>query len=74
MKVIAIKPAFFNGQRIRVGAELEVPDNLKASWFVKSDNAKPKAEKAKKDEPKALSELGGASGKSFNDVHSDTLA
>lgn len=72
MKVVAIKPAFFNGRRVRLGDELDVPEGLKASWFVASASHEAKEAKAKpaKQEPKALSELGGAKAKSFVDVTS----
>lgn len=71
MKVIAIKPAFYNGARVRVGAELEVPDTLKGSWFAKADTAAAKPAKVSKakDEPKALSELPKGSGKTFVEAH-----
>ena len=77
MKVVAIKPAFFNGTRIRVGAEVEIPDNLKGSWFAKVDSPVAKATKAvkPKEEPKALSQLPKGEGKSFIDAHAgDGLA
>lgn len=71
MLVTAIKPAFHNGRRVRVGAVVEVPDDHKGSWFVANDTPAARAAKAKpaKAEPKALSELGGEASKSFNDVH-----
>lgn len=72
MKVVAIKPAFYNGARIRVGAEVDVPENYKGSWFVKAEAQAAKAAKAPKakDEPKALSQLPKGEGKSFNEAHS----
>jgi hypothetical protein len=78
MKVLAIAAAFHNGSRVRPGAELEVPDNFKGSWFVKVDAPEAKAAKAArvraKDEPKALSQL-AASSTSFIDAHAgDSLA
>lgn len=78
MKVIAITAAFYNGSRVRPGAEVEVPDNLKGSWFVKADAAEAKAAKATrakpKDEPKALSQL-AAGTKTFLEAHAgDSLA
>ena len=36
MKVKAIQPAFFNGSRVRVGQELDVPPGMKGSWFVRT--------------------------------------
>ena len=76
MKIVAIKPAFYNGRRVRVGDELDIPQGLKGSWFaatatIEAKQAKvEKAEKAKptKDVPKALSELGTAAAKSFNET------
>lgn len=76
MKVVAIEAAFYNGSRVRPGAEVEVPDNLKGSWFVKVDAPEAKAIKAPKvkDAPKALSQMVN-SGKSFVDTHAtDSLA
>ena len=35
MKVKAIQPAFFNGSRVRVGQELDVPSGMKGAWFVR---------------------------------------
>lgn len=34
MKVVAIKEAFYNGRRVRVNAQLDVPEDTKGSWFV----------------------------------------
>lgn len=79
MKVIAITAAFHNGSRVRPGAEVEVPDNFKGSWFVKVDAPEAKAAKAAraakpKDEPKALSQLAAGS-KTFIEAHAgDSLA
>ena len=79
MKVIAIAAAFHNGARVRPGAEVDVPDNFKGSWFVKVDAPEAKAARAArtaktKDEPRALSQL-AKDGKSFIDAHSgDSLA
>lgn len=75
MKVIALKPAFYNGARIRAGAELEVPDNMKGSWFVKADTIEAKAAKPAKQkaEPKALSELAKGDG-TFIEAHKADLA
>jgi hypothetical protein len=72
MKVVAIKPAFYNGSRVRPGVELEVPSDLKGSWFAKTNT--PAAEEARAVRspraraPKALSELNKADGTSFNDM------
>lgn len=71
MKVTAIKVAFYNGRRVRVGDVVEVPEGLKGSWFAKSDSPAAKAAKVapKKDEPKALSELAKPGAKTFMEVH-----
>ncbi len=58
MKVKAIAPAFYKGNRVRVGAEVEVADDFKASWFVPNGEAvkaKPAAKTAKA--PATLSEM-----------------
>lgn len=70
MKIVATKTAFYNGRRVRPGAELDVPQGLKGSWFapVASPEAKAAKEKPAKPEPKALSELGSENAKRFNDV------
>lgn len=78
MKVIAIAAAFYNGARVRPGAEVEVPDTFKGSWFVKVDGPEAKAARAArvktKDEPRALSQL-AKDGKSFVEAHAgDSLA
>ena len=71
MKVTAIKPAFYGGRRVRVGDDVEVPETFKAAWFVKTDSPAAKAAKEvpAKEVPKALSEVGGAKAKTFNEVH-----
>lgn len=77
MKIVAIKPAFFAGRRVRVGDELDIPQGSKGSWFAPLASAEAKAAKAKpsaKQEPKALSELGRGDAKSFTDVHEGSLA
>ena len=76
MQVTAIKPAFHDGRRVRVGDLVDVPETLKASWFAKNDTPAAKAAKARpvKETPKALSELGGAKAKTFNEVHKPDLA
>lgn len=71
MKVVAIATAFVNGRRVRPGAELDIPENSKGSWFARVDTTEAKAAKqpkASKQEQKALSELGNANAKSFTDV------
>ncbi len=70
MKIVAIKPAFYNGRRVRVGDELEIPQGTKGSWFAPTASEEANKAKAKpvKDAPKALSELGSAGAKSFTDV------
>jgi hypothetical protein len=70
VKIVAIKPAFYNGRRVRVGDELDIPQGLKGSWFAApaSSEAKTAKEKPARTEPKALSELGSAKAKSFNDL------
>jgi hypothetical protein len=75
VKVIAIQPAFYNGARVRVGAEVDVPDNLKGSWFAKANTPEAKATKAPKPkaEPKALSELAKGD-MTFNEAHKADLA
>ena len=71
MKIVAIKPAFYNGRRVRVGDELDIPQGFKGSWFAATESIEAKATKAPpaKDVPKALSELGGAKAKRFVDVN-----
>lgn len=70
MKIVAIKPAFYNGRRARVGQELDIPQGMKGSWFASTGSVEAKATKVKptKDVPKALSELGTANTSSFTDV------
>lgn len=73
MKVIAIKPAFHNGARVRVGDVVEVSDGHKGSWFTPADTAKAPAKAAKpaKPEPRALSQTGKEEAKSFVQAHSE---
>lgn len=72
MKVIAIKPAFFNGARVRVGDEVDVPESLKASWFAPAETVKAaKPAKAAKAEPKALSQAGKDEAKTFIQAHGE---
>ena len=76
MKVVATSLAFYKGSRVRPGAELEVPDTLKGSWFAKLDAPEAKAAKAPKPktEPRALSELPKGEGKTFVEVHGSDIA
>lgn len=77
MKVVATKLAFYNGSRVRPGAELEVPDGLKGSWFapLSSPEAKAaKAPKAPKSEPRTLSDMAKPAATTFTDAHQPPLA
>lgn len=76
MKIVAIKPAFYGGRRVRTGDELDIPEGTKGSWFVKTGTSEAKAAKAVpvKETPKALSELGSSKAKTFNEVHKPDLA
>jgi hypothetical protein len=75
MKVTAIKPAFYNGTRVRVGDEMELPNDFKGSWFVKSETVE--AAKAVKDakpsrpQPKALSQVGKGEDKTFIQAYAE---
>lgn len=73
MKVIAIKPAFHNGARVRVGDVVEVTDSHKGSWFTAADTVKALAKTAKpaKPEPRALSQAGKEEAKSFVQAHGE---
>lgn len=75
MKVIAIKPAFYNGARVRAGDEIEVAGDFKASWFVKTDTVEASkavnAAKPSRPQPKALSQVGKGEDKSFIQVHGE---
>ena len=73
MKVIAIKSAFFNGTRVHVGDELEVPETLKASWFTSAEAVAPAPVKSKAS-PKTLSQAGKEEGKSFIEANKTPLA
>lgn len=57
MKVIAIKAAFFNGTRVRVGDEVDVPESLKGSWFVAADAVKAVKPTKRVTQPSTLSDL-----------------
>lgn len=77
MRVVATKPAFYNGFRVRPGAELEVPDDLKGSWFAKVNAPEAKAAQAVKPakaEPKALSQLNKGGDKTFIEANAKDLA
>jgi hypothetical protein len=77
MKIVAIKPAFYNGRRVRIGDELDIPQGSKGSWFAPVASTEAKAAKVKpsaKQEPKALSEMGKGDAKSFTDVQNGSLA
>lgn len=76
MKMIAIKPAFFNGMRVRVGDEVDVPEGLKASWYapaevLKAAQAAKAAKAAKATAPKALSQAGKDEAKTFVQAHGE---
>lgn len=73
MKVIAIKSAFHNGARVRVGAEMEVPEGFKASWALPTEGVKAPAKPAKpaKPEPRALSQAGKEEVKTFIQAHGE---
>lgn len=73
MKVIAIKPAFFNGARVRVGDEIEVPSTMKASWFTSVEAVAPAPAKPKA-APKALSQVGKEDSKTFIEANKTPLA
>ena len=66
MKVTAIKPAFYNGRRVRVGDVITVADGLKGSWFTTAAFEPPKEAPP---EPRALSELNNIARKTFTEVH-----
>jgi hypothetical protein len=76
MKIVAIKPAFFDGRRVRVGDELDIPQGSSGSWFTPVASIEAKATKVKpaKSEPRALSQLHRDDAKSFNDVHENSIA
>lgn len=39
MQVVAVKPAYFNDQLLRIGDEIDIPDRTKGSWFTPADSA-----------------------------------
>lgn len=43
MKVVAIKPAFFNGALVSLGDELDIPDRTKGSWFASPESPQAQA-------------------------------
>lgn len=75
MKVVAIKPAFYNGTRVRVGDEVEVTDDFKGSWFVKAETVAAakvvKESKPSRPQPKALSQVGKGEDKTFIQAHAE---
>lgn len=75
MKVTAIKPAFYNGTRVRVGDEMELPNDFKGSWFVKSETVEAakavKEAKPSRPQPKALSQVGKGEDKTFIQAHAE---
>lgn len=70
MKVIALKPGFYNGGRVRPGAVFDVEDGEKAGWFAPLEEHKAKAESKPKGKTQqaALSQLGKEAPKSMTDV------
>jgi hypothetical protein len=70
VKIVAIKVAFYNGRRVRVGDQLEIPTGTMGSWFAPVASPEAKAAKAEpvKQAPQALSKLGGEKAKSFTEV------
>lgn len=70
MKVTAIKPAFHDGARIRVGDQVEVPEGFKASWAAPVDAVKTPAKPAKQ-APRALSQSGKEEVKTFVQAHNE---
>lgn len=71
MKVIANASAFYNGSRIRAGAEVEVPDGFKASWATPAESIKAAKPAKAKPEPRALSQQGKEEAKTFTQVTAD---
>lgn len=62
-KVVVTQLAFYNRSRVRPGAVLEVPDDLRGSWFAPINSAAAKAATAPKpveDTPHTLSEMANA--------------
>lgn len=60
MKVRATQTAFHDGRRVRPGDLLDVPDTLKAAWFVPADAvtpAPPVRSARKRETPVAFSQL-----------------
>jgi hypothetical protein len=75
MKVVALKPGFMDGKRIRAGAVFEVPETFKALWVapVQTSAAKAAVESTKvtKQKPTTLSQVAKAESKSFTEVLGD---
>lgn len=77
MKVVVTKLAFYNGSRVRPGAEIEVADGLKGSWFAPAaspDARAAKAPKPPKSEPRTLTEMGKPAATTFTEAHQTPLA
>lgn len=60
-KVVALSMGFLNGNRVRPGTIIDVPDDFKGSWVAPVDSpaAQPQKPKAKP-APKTLSEMAKA--------------
>lgn len=61
MKVRATQAAFHNGCRVRPGDVLDVPDTMKAAWFVSIDSVTavaPARPARRREAPVALSQIG----------------
>jgi hypothetical protein len=73
MKVIAIKPAFHNGSRVRVGDAVEVAEGHRGTWFTSAETVKAQAKTVKptKPQPRALSQAGKEETKTFLQAHAD---
>lgn len=75
MEVIVTKRAFYNGSLVEPSDKsIEVPDDLKGSWFAKVGTEEAKAagkvESKTPPTPQTLSEISkGTSGQSFVQVH-----
>lgn len=68
MQVRALAPGFFGGRR-RVGDVFDVPEGTKGKWFAPVGETRAPAKAApKKDEPKALSQMGKNQPQSMADV------
>lgn len=63
MKVVVTEKAFYNRSRVYPGAVIEVPKDLKGSWFAPIGSEKAKKASVKEEvppEPQTLSELANA--------------